>query len=94
MSCLGSWKEMPIATLIPEPGNSVKYKTGSWRAGFKPVIDHSKCVKCLMCWIYCPEPAIVRKEDDSVEINYDYCKGCGICAKVCPRGAIQMVPER
>jgi ferredoxin len=23
----------------------------------------------------------------------DYCKGCGICASVCPKGAIQMVLE-
>ncbi len=25
--------------------------------------------------------------------NYDYCKGCGICAVECPCGAIKMVPE-
>jgi len=29
----------------------------------------------------------------SYEINLDYCKGCGICAKECPCGAIEMVPE-
>ena len=27
------------------------------------------------------------------EFNYDYCKGCGICAAECPCGAIDMVPE-
>ncbi len=26
-------------------------------------------------------------------IDYDYCKGCGICAAECPCGAIEMVPE-
>ncbi|MFN4245581.1 MAG: 4Fe-4S binding protein, partial [Brevinematia bacterium] len=25
--------------------------------------------------------------------DYDYCKGCGICANVCPRNAIDMVSE-
>ena len=25
--------------------------------------------------------------------NYEYCKGCGICANECPCGAIDMVPE-
>ena len=27
-------------------------------------------------------------------IDYDYCKGCGICAAECPCGAIEMVPRR
>ena len=27
------------------------------------------------------------------EIDYDYCKGCGICAAECPCGAIAMMPE-
>ncbi len=25
--------------------------------------------------------------------EYDYCKGCGVCAAECPCGAIEMVPE-
>jgi Pyruvate/2-oxoacid:ferredoxin oxidoreductase delta subunit len=28
------------------------------------------------------------------EIDYDYCKGCGICAAECPCGAIAMVTEQ
>jgi Pyruvate/2-oxoacid:ferredoxin oxidoreductase delta subunit len=27
-------------------------------------------------------------------IDYDYCKGCGICVAECPCGAIEMVPEK
>jgi pyruvate ferredoxin oxidoreductase delta subunit len=26
-------------------------------------------------------------------INYDYCKGCGVCAYECPVDAIEMVVE-
>ena len=26
-------------------------------------------------------------------VFYDYCKGCGVCAKVCPFGAIEMKEE-
>ena len=27
------------------------------------------------------------------EIDYDFCKGCGLCVAECPSGAIEMVPE-
>lgn len=35
------------------------------------------------------------KHDGSqkIAIDYDYCKGCGICAEECPIDAIRMVPE-
>ena len=79
---------VPIST----PTKGAAGKTGMWRV-FKPVLNKEKCVKCLMCWVYCPEAAIKRLEDDSIEIDYEYCKGCGICATECPRGAITMVKE-
>jgi len=91
-SKLLSWKELPGAPVITEGGSSIRYKTGNWRA-LKPTLDSSKCIKCLLCWFYCPEPAIIRREDDSVEIDYNYCKGCGICAHECPVKAITMVEE-
>lgn len=87
-----SWKELSIAPIVTEAGSTIHYKTGNWRA-LKPVLDQGKCTKCLLCWVYCPEPAIARKEDDSVEIYYDYCKGCGICAHECPVKAITMIEE-
>jgi pyruvate ferredoxin oxidoreductase delta subunit len=85
------WKSLPIGGVLQEAGSSLKYKTGDWRA-FKPVVDKEKCANCLLCWIYCPDSAIVRKEK-WVEVNYDYCKGCGICAHECPLKVIKMVEE-
>jgi pyruvate ferredoxin oxidoreductase delta subunit len=81
-----------MGAVIIEPGSSVKYKTGDWRA-FKPVVDRTKCVNCLLCWIYCPDSAIIRREK-WVEVNYEHCKGCGICAHECPTKAIEMVEEQ
>lgn len=31
--------------------------------------------------------------EPQVAIDYDYCKGCGICANECPLGVIDMIPE-
>jgi len=85
------WKSLPIGGVVLEAGSSLKYKTGDWRA-FRPLVDREKCVNCLLCWIYCPDSAIIRREK-WVEVNYDYCKGCGICAHECPKEAIRMVEE-
>ncbi len=86
------WKTIPIGGLLLEPGSAMKYKTGDWRA-FRPNVDQGKCINCLLCWIYCPDAAIVRKEKN-VDVNYDYCKGCGICANECPVKAITMTEEK
>jgi pyruvate ferredoxin oxidoreductase delta subunit len=86
------WKSMPIGGILFEPGSAMKYKTGDWRA-FKPNVDQGKCINCLLCWIFCPDAAIIRKEK-FVDVNYDYCKGCGICANECPVKAITMTEEK
>lgn len=72
-------------------------RTGDWRDA-RPVIDHTKCIPsvknkpaCFLCWLYCPEGVV--KGSIPVEIDLDYCKGCGICAEECPAKAISMVRE-
>ena len=67
-------------------------KTGSWRV-YRPTLDKEKCVKCLRCWIFCPEGSIKKEKDGTVSINYDYCKGCGVCAAECNVIAITMKRE-
>lgn len=89
---LKSWREIPLGGILLEPGSAAEYRTGDWRL-IKPIIDQNKCIRCLLCWIYCPEPAILRSEDDKVEIDYYHCKGCGICASECPVKAISMAEE-
>jgi pyruvate ferredoxin oxidoreductase delta subunit len=82
-SKLKGWRELPPGGIIIEAGNSEKYRTGDWRT-FKPVIDLERCSHCLLCWIYCPDSSVIVKEGRIRGIDYDHCKGCGICAEECP----------
>ncbi|HBQ28995.1 hypothetical protein HX99_06805 [Peptococcaceae bacterium SCADC1_2_3] len=83
MRKLQGWKDIPIGTAIIEAGSSVKYLTGEWRNA-RPEHNKDKCTNCLLCWIYCPDGAIIVEDSQVTGINYDYCKGCGICAAECP----------
>ncbi len=96
---LPEWREVPIGTTLAidykqgvliGPGGAHQNLTGSWRVQ-TPRCDHDKCVRCLRCWFSCPEGCIKREEDDSVNWDLNYCKGCGICSQVCPVNAIEMI---
>jgi len=79
--------------LISKPGTSKKNKTGSWRTGLKPKFLQKNCIACKMCLLLCPEGCISGEEKNTFICDYDYCKGCGICAAVCPKQDIEMVKE-
>ncbi len=56
------------------------------------------CMACDNCWAMCPDNAVIKlnhfaKDGSHYVFDLDYCKGCGICAKECPTGFIQMVKE-
>jgi 2-oxoacid:acceptor oxidoreductase delta subunit (pyruvate/2-ketoisovalerate family) len=52
------------------------------------------CFECDNCYGVCPDNAVIKLGPGKrFKFNYDYCKGCGICAQECPCGAITMVPE-
>jgi pyruvate ferredoxin oxidoreductase delta subunit len=41
----------------------------------------------------CPDSSINVADEKVTSFDLDHCKGCGICAQVCPVDAIEMVPE-
>lgn len=88
-----TWKELPQGDIL-EPGTSLNFQTGDWRSQ-RPVHNKKTCTNCLLCWIYCPDSAIRSKNSKFDKIDLRYCKGCGICAKVCPTKpkSIQMENE-
>ena len=54
-------------------------------------VDTEHCVKCLTCIRSCPfEVPTFNTKEKVIEIDEAICHGCGICAGVCPRQAIQL----
>ncbi len=76
-----SFKEVELG-LTPEEG----------RREAERCFSCGRCNQCDNCLAFCPDVAISRHGDE-YEIDYDYCKGCGICAHECPRWVIDLVEE-
>jgi 2-oxoacid:acceptor oxidoreductase delta subunit (pyruvate/2-ketoisovalerate family) len=52
------------------------------------------CFECDNCYGVCPDNAVIKLATEGrYAIDYDYCKGCGLCVQECPCGAIEMEPE-
>ncbi|WP_200413811.1 4Fe-4S binding protein [Arcobacter sp. FWKO B] len=77
-----------VAEVLPEDRhyaetNSKMAYVGDWRV-FKPVWNSELCIDCQNCWLYCPDTSIISRDKKMVGVDYDHCKGCGICVEVCP----------
>lgn len=55
----------------------------SWRV-IKPVYNRDICIDCQNCWVWCPDTSIISRDKQMLGIDYDHCKGCGVCVEVCP----------
>ena len=56
------------------------------------------CLACDNCWTLCPDVAVLKTKEEAEDgshyvFDYDYCKGCGLCAHECPCGYIVMEEE-
>jgi NADPH-dependent glutamate synthase beta subunit-like oxidoreductase len=64
------------------------------------VQEAGRCFRCGMCnfcgncYTFCPDSAVWKMEErKAFEFNYEFCKGCGICANECSSHFIDIVPE-
>ncbi len=88
------WRELPLSGILRGGATSSRWQTGDWR-NYRPKHIPENCIHCLLCWVFCPDIAVVVRDGRMVGFDYDHCKGCGICAEECPTKdkAIRMVPE-
>jgi len=63
--------------------NSYTATVASWRV-VKPVYNRDICIDCQNCWVWCPDSSIISRDKQILGIDYDHCKGCGVCVEVCP----------
>ena len=88
-------QKLGIGGIISDAGNSAENKTGNWRV-FRPMVT-DKCTGCGRCVQFCPEGAIRMMDVGGKRravIDYNYCKGCMICAAECPAKAIAKAQEK
>lgn len=83
------WQDIPVGGVVAHPGSSKGYLTGGW-ATIRPIVHLEQCIKCGVCWTFCPEGCIHQNEEGYFLANLDYCKGCGICKVECYTGCIEM----
>ncbi|MFW9781096.1 MAG: CoB--CoM heterodisulfide reductase iron-sulfur subunit A family protein, partial [Candidatus Heimdallarchaeota archaeon] len=53
-----------------------------------PEYNKSLCTGCEVCVKVCPFHAIIKNENDEIEIIEALCKGCGVCGATCTNQAI------
>jgi pyruvate ferredoxin oxidoreductase delta subunit len=84
--------DFPQGMVGLEAGNSKEYITGGWRSE-RPVWTAENCTNCMMCWVICPDASILVEDEKLTGIDFDHCKGCGVCVGECRFNALRMVPE-
>ena len=90
---------------LPQPFGLISPSTsvqafGSWKRENQcavrgaPMLILGNCSECDNCYGVCADNAVIKLgAGQRFRFNYDYCKGCGVCAQECPSGAVAMMPE-
>lgn len=91
----------PIGGIIPSNGSTSTNTLALSRSGFIPKYIPEKCIHCGLCDTTCPDMVFHftegeykgRKTMINLGPNYNYCKGCLRCVKICPTNALVSSPD-
>lgn len=70
-----------------------------WEEGKYPTVRRAfipvHCLQCddPICIRFCAVDAIAQRSDGAIVIDKERCNGCGVCAAVCPYGALYITPD-
>jgi len=78
--------------VVVQPGTTRDQKMSGWRI-YRPRFLQENCIGDRACELCCPDGAVYRIEKRKYDVDLDACKGCGICAEMCPVEDIVMEVE-
>jgi 2-oxoacid:acceptor oxidoreductase delta subunit (pyruvate/2-ketoisovalerate family) len=82
-----------VAERRGDVGEAVSELTDAAAAAERCLAAHP-CTYCEVCQLLCPDQCITRDpKSGEILIDLKYCKGCGVCAFYCPKGALRMELE-
>ena len=80
-----------VSVIISKGPCQIDAKKRKTLSGKQLSVDPEKCIKCQTCVKNIACPALIKKEDGSIETDLTQCVGCGMCASVCPKDAFKEV---
>lgn len=80
---------------MSRPAEERRFDSIEVHAGLADPSEAQRCLSCGVCndcdrcVTYCPEGVLKRVGHEFI-FDYEYCKGCGVCAAECPRNVVFM----